>query len=55
MNALLRVFYVVMLWAVRFELSLAVGAPVRNHRLIDALQRDESEYERALIRLDLAL
>lgn len=53
MNPLMQVFYTLTLWATRFELAVALAAPQRNHRNIEALQRDESEYERELIQLRL--
>ena len=59
MNRLLRAlragFYTLLLWATSFELSIAKAAPVRNHRNIEALQADESEYQRALIRMEVGL
>jgi len=55
LNALRRLFYTALLWATSFELAVAKVAPDRNHRNIDALQRDESEYAIALIRMDLEL
>ena len=55
MKAASRLFYTLMLWATRFELSVAKAAPVRNYRNIEALQADESEYQRALIRMELEL
>lgn len=55
MNAIMRSFYSLLIWASSFELALAMAAPARNHGHVEALQRDISDYERALIRLDLAL
>jgi len=55
MSALLRSFYAFLLWATSFELALAKSAPERNRGHIDALQRDESEYQRELIRLEVGL
>lgn len=55
MKAAIRLFYTLLLWATSFELSVAKAAPVRNHRNIEALQADESEYQRALIRMEVGL
>ena len=55
MNALRRGFYLALLWCTSFELAVAKAAPERNRKNIDALQRDESEYERALIRIECGL
>ena len=53
MSALLQAFYSAMLWATRFELAIAMNAPDRNRNHITGLQQDISEYERALIQLEL--
>lgn len=53
MNGLQQIFYSLILWAVRFELAVAMNAPERNRNHIAALQRDIGEYERVLIRLEL--
>ena len=51
----MRFFYAFLLWATRLELALAKSAPARNQSHIEALQRDESDYERALIRQEFGL
>lgn len=53
MNAVTRIFYLLILWCARFELALAMTAPNRNYPHIAALRRDIDEYERSLIRLEL--
>lgn len=53
MTAFQYLFYSLVLWATRFELAVAMNAPERNRQHIAALQRDVSEYERVLIRLEL--
>ena len=55
MNALLRGFYVFLLWTTSFELAIAKNAPERNPVLIANLQADESEYEGKLARLELGI
>ena len=55
MNALRRWFYLALLWATSFELAVAKAAPERNRENIDALQRDEHDYQRALTRLECGL
>lgn len=55
MNTIMRGFYSLLIWVSSLELALAKKAPVRNHRNIEALQLDISEYERELVRLDLNL
>jgi hypothetical protein len=55
MNALTRLFYTAMLWATQLELALAMSAPNRNYPHIATLRRDEDEYRRALLRLELNL
>lgn len=55
MNTLQRAFYLALLWATRFELAVAKSAPERNYQNIAALQRDITEYERALLRLEFEL
>lgn len=49
----MRFFYSVLLWCTRLELALALSAPNRNYPHIQNLKRDESDYERALIHLEL--
>lgn len=53
MSALLQAFYSVLIWLTRFELAVAMNAPERNRDHIAGLQQDISDYERALIRLEL--
>lgn len=53
--ALLDLFYRALLWATQLELALAKSQPERNHNHIAALQRDESDYQRALARLAINL
>lgn len=55
MSAILRAFYAALLWATQFELAVALDAPVRNHQNVAALQADEDDYSRALLRLELGL
>ena len=55
MKTIMQLFYTALLWATSFELAVAKNAPARNHRNIEALQQDVSEYERALIRLELSI
>ncbi len=55
MNTLHTLFYSLLLWCTQFELAVAKAAPVRNQRNIEALQRDESDYSRELIRLECGL
>jgi hypothetical protein len=51
----MKLFYAALLFFTRFELARAKAAPIRNQRHIEALQRDESNYESALIRLEFGL
>lgn len=51
----MRIFYAFLLWATRLELAIAKSAPVRNQANINRLQRDESDYQRALIRMEFGL
>ena len=51
----MRFFYALLLWMTSYELAIAKSAPERNHRLIVALQADEAEYSRELIRLECGL
>lgn len=55
MTSLHRAFCATLLWATRLELALALAAPSRNRAHIEALQRDVSDYESALIRMDMVL
>jgi hypothetical protein len=55
MSELKKLFYTLLLWATSFELAIAKKAPHRNHRHIEALQSDESEYQRELIRMEVGL
>lgn len=55
MKAAMQFFYTLLLWLTSFELAIAKNAPERNHDNIEALQQDVSEYERALLRLELGL
>ena len=55
MKTIMQLFYTALLWATSFELAVAKNAPERNHRNIEALQQDASEYERAITRLELNL
>lgn len=51
----MRVFYRLLLWATRLELAVALSMPTRNHDNIAALQADESDYDKSLLRLELGL
>jgi len=53
MSTLLQALYTALLWATRIELAVAMNAPERNRQHITGLQQDISEYERALIQLQL--
>ena len=55
MKTILYKFYALLLRAVQLELAMALSAPVRNHQRISALQADEDEYSRQLLRLELGL
>lgn len=55
MSTLLDLFYRALLYLTRLEIALALKQPERNYTNLAALQRDESEYERALARLLLNL
>jgi hypothetical protein len=52
-RALLDPFYRVLLWMTQLEIALARSQPERNYTHLAALQRDESDYQRALTRLTL--
>jgi hypothetical protein len=49
----MKLFYTFLLWATSLELAIAKSAPVRNQRHIEALQKDESDYQAELIQLEL--
>lgn len=51
----MSVFYRLLLAWTRFDLAIARSAPVINIAHLEQLRRDESDYERALIRLQLCL
>ena len=51
----MKAFYAILLFFTRFELAVAKAAPTRNRGHIQRLQQDESDYERALIRLEFGL
>lgn len=55
MNAIVRTFYAFLLWATQLELAAALAAPNRNYKHISALKRDEDEYSRALMRIEMGL
>jgi len=51
----MKLFYLLLLLATRFELAVAKSSPARNYAHIAKLQRDESEYERSVIRIEYGL
>ena len=51
----MKLFYALLLWATRFELAVAKAAPARNYANIAKLQRDESEYEGSIVRIECGL
>lgn len=55
MNQIIRPFYSFLLWATQLELAIALRAPNRNYRHIASLKRDEDEYSKLLMRLELGL
>lgn len=55
MNTIIRTFYTFLLWSTQLELAAALSAPNRNYKHIACLKRDEDEYSRALMRMELGL
>ena len=59
MNAFELWFYArlirIMAFLKTYALAIAKDAPVRNHRLIEVLNRESDEYQRELTRLELGL
>lgn len=50
----MNIFYRILLAWTRLDLMIARSAPVQNIRLIERLRREESEFDRELILLDVS-
>ena len=49
----MRIFYYILWWLSSFHLAIALNAPVRNSKHIEALRADVARWERAMEDTDI--